>query len=224
MHARSVGGDTACPPPHVRFPTRKRQDCPESRDSLGTVLSETLATVSLSAPSTVACSEQLAHSRTTNLDIHLFPINNPSLDICHRHRGGMSKNTATDRVANSGHRNNTSYVSFIQTHFIVFTIVIVHMFMIRIRMPYFDYSMHVVNVCAKAGNVVTCEMVEELILAGADIIKVGIGPGSVCTTRKKAGVGYPQLSAVIECSDAAHGLGGHIISVCALWQCISLWT
>jgi len=56
-------------------------------------------------------------------------------------------------------------------------------------------------------------MVEELILAGADIIKVGIGPGSVCTTRKKAGVGYPQLSAVIECSDAAHGLGGHIISV-----------
>lgn len=63
-----------------------------------------------------------------------------------------------------------------------------------------------------AGNVVTCEMVEELILAGADIIKVGIGPGSVCTTRKKAGVGYPQLSAVIECSDAAHGLGGHIIS------------
>ncbi|KAK2725688.1 hypothetical protein QYM36_000251 [Artemia franciscana] len=55
-------------------------------------------------------------------------------------------------------------------------------------------------------------MVEELLLAGADIIKVGIGPGSVCTTRKKAGVGYPQLSAVIECADAAHGLGGHIIS------------
>ncbi|KAI0223331.1 GMP reductase 2 [Lamellibrachia satsuma] len=63
-----------------------------------------------------------------------------------------------------------------------------------------------------AGNVVTGEMVEELLLAGADIIKVGIGPGSVCTTRKKTGVGYPQLSAVIECSDAAHGLGGHIIS------------
>ena len=57
-------------------------------------------------------------------------------------------------------------------------------------------------------------MVEELILSGADIIKVGIGPGSVCTTRKKTGVGYPQLSAVIECADAAHGLGGHIISVC----------
>ena len=56
-------------------------------------------------------------------------------------------------------------------------------------------------------------MVEELILSGADIIKVGIGPGSVCTTRKKTGVGYPQLSAVIECADAAHGLGGHIISV-----------
>lgn len=55
---------------------------------------------------------------------------------------------------------------------------------------------------------------EELILSGADIIKVGIGPGSVCTTRKKTGVGYPQLSAVLECADAAHGLGGHIISVC----------
>lgn len=63
-----------------------------------------------------------------------------------------------------------------------------------------------------AGNVVTGEMVEELILSGADIVKVGIGPGSVCTTRKKAGVGYPQLSAVLECADAAHGLGGHIIS------------
>jgi GMP reductase len=63
-----------------------------------------------------------------------------------------------------------------------------------------------------AGNVVTGEMVEELLLAGADIIKVGIGPGSVCTTRIKAGVGYPQLSAVIECADAAHGLGGRIIS------------
>jgi GMP reductase len=63
-----------------------------------------------------------------------------------------------------------------------------------------------------AGNVVTGDMTEELILAGADIVKVGIGPGSVCTTRKKAGVGYPQLSAVIECSDAAHGLGGHIIA------------
>ncbi|XP_038630976.1 GMP reductase 2 [Scyliorhinus canicula] len=63
-----------------------------------------------------------------------------------------------------------------------------------------------------AGNVVTGEMVEELILAGADIIKVGIGPGSVCTTRIKTGVGYPQLSAVIECADAAHGLKGHIMS------------
>jgi GMP reductase len=55
-------------------------------------------------------------------------------------------------------------------------------------------------------------MTEELILAGADIIKVGIGPGSVCTTRIQTGVGYPQLSAVIECADAAHGLGGHIIA------------
>lgn len=63
-----------------------------------------------------------------------------------------------------------------------------------------------------AGNVVTGEMVEQLLLGGADIIKVGIGPGSVCTTRIKTGVGYPQLSAVIECADAAHGLGGQIIS------------
>lgn len=63
-----------------------------------------------------------------------------------------------------------------------------------------------------AGNVVTSEMTEALILAGADIVKVGIGPGSVCTTRIKTGVGYPQLSAVMECADAAHGLNGHICS------------
>ena len=68
------------------------------------------------------------------------------------------------------------------------------------------------NVVIIAGNVVTGEMTEELILNGADIIKVGIGPGSVCTTRIQTGVGYPQLSAVIECADAAHGLGGHIIA------------
>ena len=63
-----------------------------------------------------------------------------------------------------------------------------------------------------AGNVVTADMTQELILSGADIVKVGIGPGSVCTTRIQTGVGYPQLSAVIECSDAAHGLGAHIIA------------
>lgn len=68
------------------------------------------------------------------------------------------------------------------------------------------------NITIIAGNVVTGEMVEELVLSGADIVKVGIGPGSVCTTRKQTGVGYPQLSAVIECADAAHGLGGHVIS------------
>ena len=61
-----------------------------------------------------------------------------------------------------------------------------------------------------AGNVVTGEMTEELTLSGIDIVKVGIGPGSVCTTRSMTGVGYPQLSAVIECADAAHGLGGLI--------------
>jgi len=68
-----------------------------------------------------------------------------------------------------------------------------------------------------AGNVVTNEMTEQIILSGADIVKVGIGPGSVCTTRKMTGVGYPQLSAVIECADAAHGIsnghGGHGIVI-----------
>ena len=63
-----------------------------------------------------------------------------------------------------------------------------------------------------AGNVVTGDQTQELILSGADIVKVGIGPGSVCTTRIQTGVGYPQLSAVIECADAAHGLGGHVIA------------
>ena len=66
------------------------------------------------------------------------------------------------------------------------------------------------DVVVMAGNVVTADMTEALILAGVDIVKVGIGPGSVCTTRKMTGVGYPQLSAIIECADAAHGLGGHI--------------
>ena len=90
------------------------------------------------------------------------------------------------------------------------------------------YSQHFVDVLKKvrstfpdkiimAGNVVTGEMTEELILSGADIVKVGIGPGSVCTTRKKTGVGYPQLSAIIECADAAHGLHG--TRVChRLWR------
>ncbi len=68
------------------------------------------------------------------------------------------------------------------------------------------------NVVIIAGNVVTGEMTEQLLLNGADIVKVGIGPGSVCTTRIQTGVGYPQLSAVIKCADAAHGLGGHIIA------------
>ncbi len=99
------------------------------------------------------------------------------------------------------------------------------------------YSEHFVQFVAKAreawptkticaGNVVTGEMCEELILSGADIVKVGIGPGSVCTTRVKTGVGYPQLSAVIECADAAHGLGGMIVSDggCTAGRCReSLW-
>ena len=63
-----------------------------------------------------------------------------------------------------------------------------------------------------AGNVVTGEMTEQLILNGADIVKVGIGSGSVCTTRIQTGVGYPQFSAVVECADAAHGVGGYIMA------------
>lgn len=61
-----------------------------------------------------------------------------------------------------------------------------------------------------AGNVATADMTEALILAGADIVKVGIGPGSACITRAMTGVGYPQLSSIIECADAAHGLSGFI--------------
>ena len=63
-----------------------------------------------------------------------------------------------------------------------------------------------------AGNVCTPEAVEQIILEGADVVKIGIGPGSVCTTRKMTGVGYPQLSCIIECADAAHGLSGHVMS------------
>ena len=71
---------------------------------------------------------------------------------------------------------------------------------------------HVPDATIVVGNVVTADMTQELILAGADIIKVGVGPGSVCTTRLKTGIGYPQLSAVMECADAAHGLNAHIIA------------
>jgi GMP reductase len=84
------------------------------------------------------------------------------------------------------------------------------------------YSEHFANFVAKvrdqypdyiiiAGNVVTGDMTQELLLRGADIVKVGIGPGSVCTTRIQTGVGYPQLSAIIECAEAAHGMGALII-------------
>ena len=75
-----------------------------------------------------------------------------------------------------------------------------------------DFRQNYPNLVIIAGNVVTADQTQELILNGADIVKVGIGPGSVCTTRIQTGVGYPQLSAVIECADAAHGLGGHIIA------------
>jgi GMP reductase len=61
-----------------------------------------------------------------------------------------------------------------------------------------------------AGNVVTPNMVEELIMLGADIVKIGVGSGAVCETRIKTGVGVPQLSAVDECAYVAHGLGAYI--------------
>lgn len=74
-----------------------------------------------------------------------------------------------------------------------------------------------------AGNVCTPEMVQEIILhGGVDIVKVGVGPGSACTTRLKTGVGYPQLSAIIECSHAAHGLrngSGRLGLICADGGC-----
>ena len=63
-----------------------------------------------------------------------------------------------------------------------------------------------------AGNVVTPEMTEELIINGGDVGKIGIGPGSVCTTRTMTGVGVPQFSAIVDCSDAANGVGGHIMA------------
>jgi len=83
---------------------------------------------------------------------------------------------------------------------------IFHEFVKRIRTEFTHLT-----ICA--GNVVTNEIVEELIInCGVDIVKVGIGSSGVCTTRVQTGVGMPQLSAVIECSDAAHGLGGQIVS------------
>ncbi len=78
-------------------------------------------------------------------------------------------------------------------------------FMAKIREEYPDKVI-------VAGNVVTPEMTEELILNGADVVKVGIGPGSVCTTRTMTGVGVPQFSAILDCADAANGVDGHIMA------------
>jgi len=96
----------------------------------------------------------------------------------------------------------------------------IYMICIDVANGYTEHFLNIINKFRKtfpkkiiiAGNVCTSEMTEQLIINGADIIKCGIGPGSVCTTRKQTGVGYPQLSCIIECADAAHGLGGHIIS------------
>ncbi|TAM81343.1 MAG: GuaB1 family IMP dehydrogenase-related protein, partial [Jatrophihabitans sp.] len=61
-----------------------------------------------------------------------------------------------------------------------------------------------------AGNVVSAEATRDLIAAGADIVKVGVGPGAMCTTRMMTGVGRPQFSAVLECAAAARELGCHV--------------
>ena len=66
------------------------------------------------------------------------------------------------------------------------------------------------NLIIMVGNVVTGDMVQDIILSGADIVKVGIGPGANCTTRKQTGCGRPQLSAVIECAEAAHAVDGMV--------------
>ena len=99
----------------------------------------------------------------------------------------------------------------IETHFICIDVANGYMF----KLMDFCKKMRATfpNVTLIAGNVVTREIVEELIISGGiDIIKIGIGSGAVCTTRLQTGVGMPQLSAVMECADAAHGLGGMIIS------------
>jgi GMP reductase len=136
-------------------------------------------------------------------------------DYFNREPGGLYR---TDHVAMSIGVSNADYEKFCKVYLAVgdrlkylcvdvangYTETFVnHIKNIRERYP---------EIVIIAGNVVTGEMTEELILSGADIVKVGIGPGSVCTTRIQTGVGYPQLSAVIECADAAHGLGGHIIA------------
>ena len=121
-------------------------------------------------------------------------ITRPDFDkFCRiKERAGDTINTVCVDVANG---YTKAFITFIQK--------------LRAKFP---------DITIMAGNVVTGEMTEELILDGVDIVKVGIGPGSVCTTRRMSGVGYPQLSAIIECADAAHGLHGLI---CADGGCTS---
>ena len=116
--------------------------------------------------------------------------------------------------------SGSSDFDFNKTRTILMKIPKINMIMLDVANGYTEHFVECVKKFRKefpnkviiAGNVVTSEMTEQLLLAGADIVKVGIGPGSVCTTRKQTGVGFPQLSAVMECADAAHGIGGHIIS------------
>jgi len=85
-------------------------------------------------------------------------------------------------------------------------------YMNRFQKSVNDVREIVPNAVIMAGNIATPDIAQQLIIAGADIVKIGIGPGSVCETRKVAGVGYPQLSAIMECADAAHGLSAHVCS------------
>ena len=114
-------------------------------------------------------------------------------------------------IKDSDFENLCNIVDNIETKFICIDVANGYMqklvdFCLRIRAKYPNHIL-------VAGNVVSREITEELIMRGkVDIVKVGIGSGASCTTRLKTGVGMPQLSAVIECSDAAHGVGGLIIS------------
>ena len=138
---------------------------------------------------------------------------------------GYTEDQFEDLVASSGGNyfavsTGTSDADFQRLTRIIYTYPEIHFICIDVANGYSEHFGDFVERVRKAftkctiiaGNVVTADMTQELILRGADIVKVGIGPGSVCTTRIQTGVGYPQLSAIIECADAAHGLGAHIIA------------
>jgi GMP reductase len=114
-------------------------------------------------------------------------------------------------ISDADFQNLTQIASYIQTKWICIDIAngYISKFLEFCKKVRKQFPNHIIV----AGNVATREMVETLLIeADVDIVKVGIGPGSVCTTRKKTGVGMPQLSCVLECADAAHGVGKYIVS------------